>query len=380
MTMKTMPAEQCETVEGSHPLEIFAFFRRFKRSRPRDLLYTFIWNCFLGFAFWVGAVVFGGPGGRNLDTLLWNLIIANSIGYTIHGLFVIGTALKIDTRARAAGFFPAAVYYTLVSSAGVFIGFSIVAAFLQEGTFIKWFSNPRWLAVMAFSGLVVSVIRSVIFFWRERNARAEAELGRERLRLERVQREAVLANLRALQAQIEPHFLFNTLANVASLVDPDPAKAKRMLESFNRFLRSSLAGTRTESTTLGAEAELMRAYLDVLQVRMGARLRYAVDVPADLGGFELPPMLLQPIVENSIQHGLEPRIEGGEVAVRARREGSSVVIDITDTGVGFAAVTRGGVGLTNLRDRLKLLYGERASLGVRENAPHGAIVTVSLPA
>jgi len=379
MTSKNPASTVCEAGESHHPLEMFEYFRRFRPSMGRDVLYTFLFNCFLGFAFWVGAVVFG-PGGRNLDTFVWNLIVANAIGYTIHGLFVGATALGIDARVRAAGSFATAAYYTLVSSAGVFIGFSIVALFLQEGTFIKWFSNPRWLAVMAFSGLVVSVILSVIFFWRARHAGAQAALERERSRSERIEREAALANLRALQAQIEPHFLFNTLANVSSLVDPDPAKAKRMLESFNRFLRASLAGTRTESTTLGAEAELIGAYLDVLQVRMGSRLRYAVDIPSELRGFELPPMLLQPIVENSIRHGLEPRIDGGEVALRARRADSSVMIDIADTGVGFAAVTRGGVGLTNLRDRLRLLYGERASLDIRENAPNGAIVTVKLPA
>ena len=222
--------------------------------------------------------------------------------------------------------------------------------------------------------------KPVIFFWRARHAGAEAALERERSRSERVEREAALANLRALQAQIEPHFLFNTLANVSSLVDPDPAKAKRMLESFNRFLRASLAGTRTESTTLGAEADLIAAYLDVLQVRMGTRLRYAVEIPPELQGFALPPMLLQPVVENSIRHGLEPKIEGGEVVVRARRDGTQAVVDIADTGVGFAAVTRGGVGLTNLRDRLRALYGERASLSVGENAGGGAVVTLRLPA
>ena len=378
MTSEAQLPADCEAEGGNHPLELFAFFRRFRRTRARDVVYTFIWNCFLGTAFWVGAVVFG-PGGHNLETFVWNLIVANAIGYMIHGLFILGTALHIDTRARAAGVSATAAYYTLVSTAGVFIGFSLVAAFFEEGTFIKWFSNPRWLAVMAFASIVVSVILSVIFFWRARHAGAQAALERERSRSERIEREAALANLRALQAQIEPHFLFNTLANVASLVDPDPAKAKHMLESFNRFLRASLAGTRTQSTTLGAEADLIAAYLDVLEVRMGARLRYAIEIPPDLHAFELPPMLLQPIIENSIRHGLEPKIEGGEVALRARREGSGVVIDISDTGVGFAAVTRGGVGLTNLRDRLRLLYGERASLNVTENAPQGAVVTVSLP-
>jgi signal transduction histidine kinase len=379
MTSKAPVSTVCEPAESSHPLEIFAFFRRFRRTRARDLFYTFIWNCFLGAAFWLGAVIFG-PGGLDFDTFFWNLVVANAIGYTIHGLFVLGTALHIDTRARAAGSFAIAAYYSLLSMAGVFIGFSLVAAFLQEGTFIKWFSNPRWLAVMAFSGLVVSVILSVIFFWRARHAGAEAALERERSHSERIERGAALANLRALQAQIEPHFLFNTLANVTSLIDPDPAKAKRMLESFIRFLRATLAATRNESTTLAEEAQLIAAYLDVLQIRMGARLRYNVDVPAELHTIAIAPMLLQPVVENSIRHGLEPKLEGGEVAFRARRDGAHVLIEISDTGVGFAPVTRGGVGLTNLRDRLRALYGERASLSVGENGGGGALVTLRLPA
>ncbi|HEX7605493.1 MAG TPA: histidine kinase, partial [Usitatibacter sp.] len=216
--------------------------------------------------------------------------------------------------------------------------------------------------------------------WRERHARAEADLERERLRGERIEREAALANLRALQAQIEPHFLFNTLANVTSLIDPDPAKARRMLESFIRFLRSSLGATRAESTTLADEGELMAAYLDVLQIRMGQRLRYEIDIPPELHAFQLPPMLLQPVVENAIRHGLEPKMDGGVVKVRARREDGAVVIEISDSGAGFAATTRGGVGLTNLRDRLRLLYGERASLAIGESDGGGARVTMSLPA
>src|SRR6187402_1218133 len=143
-----------------------------------------------------------------------------------------------------------------------------------------------------------------------RRANAEVERGRARERIERAERETTLANLRALQAQIEPHFLFNTLANVVSLVDSDPAAAKGMLESFNRFLRASLAATRTESTTLGEDAQLIAAYLEVLQVRMGRRLAWRIDVPVELAGFALPPMLLQPLVENAIRHGLEPKVEG----------------------------------------------------------------------
>jgi sensor histidine kinase YesM len=153
-----------------------------------------------------------------------------------------------------------------------------------------------------------------------------------------------------------------------------------MLESFNRFLRASLAATRTESTTLGADAELIAAYLDVLQVRMGKRLAYRIDVPPDLAGVALPPMLVQPVVENAIRHGLEPKVEGGEVVFSARREPGGVRIEVVDTGVGFADSTRGGLGLSNLRDRLSLLYGGRASLAIADNAPAGTRVSIEIPA
>src|SRR5205085_39047 len=149
---------------------------------------------------------------------------------------------------------------------------------------------------------------------------------------------------------------------------------------FIRFLRASLAATRSDSTTLAAEAELIGAYLDVLAVRMGPRLRYAIDVDPALASFELPQLLLQPIVENAIKHGLEPKVDGGEVAVRVRGSPGFVDVEIADTGIGFAPVTAGGVGLTNIRDRLRLLYGERASLAIRENAPAGTVVHLRLPA
>lgn len=112
---------------------------------------------------------------------------------------------------------------------------------------------------------------------------------------------------------------------------------------------------------------------------MGGRLRYRIDIPHDLRETAIAPMLLQPVVENAIRHGLEPKVDGGEIAFRARREADHVVIEIQDTGVGFASTTHGGVGLTNLRARLKLLYGDRASLAISENAPGGALVAIRIP-
>jgi signal transduction histidine kinase len=363
-----------------HPLEIFPIFRRAAPTFTRNIAYTFVWNCGLGLMFWLVAVLLSPRYNLNLQSFVWNLLISNAIGYVIHGLFALGAVLGLEARARGAGSVIKTLYYTAVSSTGVVAGFSIVAAFAADGTFINWLRNPQWVAMMALSSVLVSVILSTIFFWRERSARAEADVERQRVHTERVGREATLANLRALQAQIEPHFLFNTLANVTSLIDPDPAKARRMLESFIRFLRSSLDATREESTTLGDEAELMAAYLDVLEIRMGSRLRYEIDVPPALQGFALPPMLLQPVVENAIRHGLEPKMEGGVVRVRARRDAADVLVEISDSGVGFASTTRGGIGLTNLRDRLRLVYGERAALVVGESAGGGASVTLRLPA
>jgi signal transduction histidine kinase len=361
-----------------HPLEIIPFFRRWPRSALRDVIYTFIWSGFFGLGFYFAASV-GSGKLPSLRSLGYYLLIANVVGYVIHGLFVAGEALKLEAAARRASFAVKVAYFAGVPMAGVVLGY-VAASLLIDRRLLDWASRPGLVVSMLFTSLLISLVLSVIFFWRERSALAEAGIARERARAERVEREAALANLRALQAQIEPHFLFNTLANVAGLLDADPPKAKHMLESFIRFLRASLAATRAQSTTLGDEAGLIAAYLDVLQVRMGSRLRYAIDVPPELGAQPLPPMLLQPLVENAIRHGLEPKVEGGEVRVRARREGAHVVLEVTDSGVGFAPATRGGVGLTNLRERLKAIYEGRARLHIGENAPAGALVRLTIPA
>jgi sensor histidine kinase YesM len=364
--------------EHFHPLEIIPFFRRFPCSFGRDFLYTFIWSSLIGVVFYALNAV-GAERLPSLRAFELYILISNVIGYAIHALFSLGSILGLDALVRRAGFVPKVAYFSLIPLMGVLIGFWAVSYIVDIG-FRSWLTDPAAIISITTTSLVISTIMSAIFFWRERHARAEAEVERQRLRAERVERDAVLANLRALQAQIEPHFLFNTLANVTSLIDPDPAKARRMLESFIRFLRSSLGATRAESTTLADEGELMAAYLDVLQIRMGGRLRYEIDIPPELHAFALPPMLLQPVVENAIHHGLEPKMDGGVVKVRARREDGAVVIEIADSGVGFAATTRGGVGLTNLRDRLRLLYGERACLAIAESDGGGASVKLTLPA
>jgi len=371
-------ADPFSAPDSYHPLELIPFFRRFPCSPARNLLYTLIWNTLFGLFFLIMSMAFTSrlPSTR----MVWAFfVMANFIGFAIHGLYLAGSILALEARARRAHFAVKVAYFSGIPLIGAIVG-AQAADWLVGIGFGKWLATPSWLISMLAVNLVISLVLAAIFLLRERQASAEAALASEREVTERVQREAAAANLRALQAQIEPHFLFNTLANVSSLIDRDPAVAKRMMERFNQFLRATLAATRTERTTLGAEGELIRAYLDVLQVRMGPRLAYRVDVAPDLAACPIAPMLLQPVVENAIRHGVEPKIDGGRVDFVARRDGDAAVIEVRDTGVGFAATTTGGVGLTNLRDRLRGLYGERASLTIGENHPAGTVVTVRVPA
>jgi len=361
---------------SSHPLEMFPWFRRWPQSHARDLVYTFIWNT--GFA--TIFAVFGIVTSGRLPSLHWmwiNLVIANCVGYTLHLLFFLG-GCTVERAIRDAGRVAVTLYYMALSSVGVVTGFWI-ATLLLGRSFVPNLADTRWILAIVFSSLVISVVIAIIYFWREKGALAEAALERESRRAADIEREALAANLRALQAQVEPHFLFNTLANVTSLIDPDPARAKHMLEAFIRFLRASLAATRRSSTTLADEFALIEDFLDVLGVRMGDRLQVAIDLPADLGAIEIPAMLLQPVVENAIRHGLEPKVEGGRIELRARREGGKLVLEVADTGVGFAEATAGGLGLTNIRERLRLAHGGDARLAVRENTPQGTIVSIEIP-
>jgi signal transduction histidine kinase len=216
------------------------------------------------------------------------------------------------------------------------------------------------------------------------HARAVVAEGRARLReemLQRAEREQRLteAELKLLQAQIEPHFLFNTLSNVLHLVDADPPGAKRMLANLTSYLRASLHRTRAGATTLGEELDLVRAYLEIQTERMGARLAYRIDCPAELRGLSLPPLLVQPLVENAVRHGLEPRPGGGEVRVRAGREEGALLLEVRDDGAGISDQGRSGVGLANVRARVRAVSQGRGSMVIQAVEPHGLSVRIALP-
>jgi len=216
-----------------------------------------------------------------------------------------------------------------------------------------------------------------------RTVRAEAKAAEAHHTAEEesLRRQVVEARMAAMQAQVEPHFLFNTLASIDHLIETDPSRASTMQKNLIALLRASMPAMREKSTNLGRELEVVRPYLEILKVRMGERLQPQVTVSEGLYSADFPPMMLQSLVENSIKHGLEPKAEGGSLAVSAEVIHGKLAVTVADTGVGFAkAPTAGtGTGLTNIRERLKLIYGDAAELKIAENTPSGTRVTIVVP-
>ena len=195
-----------------------------------------------------------------------------------------------------------------------------------------------------------------------------------------LEQETMLARLKTLEAQIEPHFLFNTLANVRRLYETDAAAGETMLQRLMRYLVVALPSMRDELPTLGREAQLIEAYLDLQQVRMGRRLRYSVDIAPALHAIGVPSMMLLTLVENAIKHGLAPLREGGRVDVAATIDGEALQLAVTDTGRGFGGDSSGmGTGLANIRARLAAMFGDAAALTLMPGPERGLLATIRLP-
>jgi TM2 domain-containing membrane protein YozV len=241
-----------------------------------------------------------------------------------------------------------------------------------------------------------TLVLTVLFFFMlvarsfaGRAARGEqrAVIAESRERTESHARQLAEARLTLMRAQVEPHFLFNTLAHVQALQEIDPPQASTMLERLISYLRAAMPSMRETKSTLGREVDVVRAYLDLLKIRMGDRLRYFINMPADMNGVSLPPTMIATLVENAIKHGLEPKKEGGSIAVQVRKLEATeahperMEVLVADDGLGFgAADTSGtGVGLANTRERLKMLYGSSAELAVEPNAPSGVRAIIRVP-
>jgi signal transduction histidine kinase len=215
---------------------------------------------------------------------------------------------------------------------------------------------------------------------RQRDALAREQAFRFELERSEFERRESDARLRLLQAQVEPHFLFNTLANVQALVDSGSPQASKVLASLVAYLRAAVPRMHSHTGTLETEVELVRAYLELMQMRIPDRLRYAIHVDPAAARLQCPPMTLLTLVENAVRHGIDPGEAGGRVDVDIWLRDGRCVMRVTDTGVGLQPTSRGlGTGLTNLRERLKLAFGADARLQLTEVQPHGVSAEISFP-
>ncbi len=200
-------------------------------------------------------------------------------------------------------------------------------------------------------------------------------------------RQASEARLRLLESQLEPHMMFNTLANLRALIGVDPGRAQTMLDHLIAYLRATLSASQAGTHTLTQEFDRLRDYLELMAVRMGPRLHYTLDLSAELQTHHVPPLLLQPLVENSIQHGLEPKVQGGSITVTARRDGNTVMLEVLDTGLGFQppsntapnAAPGKGFGLRQVRERLATLYGSASAMTFVAGDAGGMRATITFP-
>jgi sensor histidine kinase YesM len=236
---------------------------------------------------------------------------------------------------------------------------------------------------LTFAVAFIATLVACWFGWsRSRLAQLGERAAQASLRLERAEKSAMLAQLQALQAQVEPHFLFNALAALDSLIASDPPRARVLLANLNRFLRAALAASRADNVSLADEFAIIDAMLAVQQMRFGERLCYTLDLPPSCAALKFAPLLLQPLVENAVKHGIEPALDGGTIMVTAQCHGDRLQLTVMDTGVGFSTGARpagSGCGLSNVRARLRALYGANATLTISEHGPRGVAVRLDLP-
>jgi predicted metal-dependent hydrolase len=233
---------------------------------------------------------------------------------------------------------------------------------------------------------ILSSVILKISYKKQLSAQAQAAQATEVAESEQLKRQVVEARMAAMQAQVEPHFLFNTLASIDHLIETDPKRASQMQRNLIALLRASMPTMREANAAAGTrdlsrEMAVIRPYLEILKVRMEERLRVRLEVPDGLLSAEFPPMMIQSLVENAIKHGLEPKPDGGELLIKAEIVHGKLQVTVADTGLGFgkAATAGTGVGLANIRERLALLYGPQASVTVTENQPSGTVVAIAVP-
>jgi two-component sensor histidine kinase len=258
-----------------------------------------------------------------------------------------------------------------------------LAYWLTTGMHPQLASNgPRLqgFAALSFVGILFAPWIAVGALVRQRDTFAREQATAFALERSELERKALDARFRLLQAQVEPHFLFNTLANVQALIEAGAPQAANVLRSLIAYLRAAVPRLHETTTTLARELELVRAYLDVMHMRMPDRLQFEIQLDETMLGIECPPMTLLTLVENAVRHGIDPSETGGSITIRVRPESAHCLASVTDTGVGLKAAGSGlGTGLASLRERLQLAFGTEAHLRLSEVVPHGVCAEVCIP-
>ena len=332
----------------------------------------------VGISALVGAVINSGnyamrlQDGDRLGAMIW--LLAN----VLTGLMIlfIGAGLLNLRRPRL----PRPLALVVAVGVGCLIGQALfVFGTCPIGTnayFSRSFSTTIYFARQ--SALPWAFAAAAWYFLHRASERAaalrERELGRQRLETRMVE-----ARLTVMQAQVEPHFLFNTLAHIKGMCQTDPALARRLLDSFCDYLRAALPQMRGNTVTLGSELDFARAYLNIQHIRMGRRLSVEIAVPDALRHVAFPPMMLISLVENAVKHGLSPLAEDGTIRIGAVALDSVLRVTVADTGQGLMKSSGSGIGLANIRNRLASLYGAAAGLSLAPNLPRGFVATIALP-
>ena len=334
------------------------------------------------------------PGGRgNLFTAwVYSAAIGTGCWFFIDGgRLLISAWLPAGQRpagAQRAGW-PGPGWMLVCIVVGTAIGYTLGSAI---GDHFSGFVTPSLLSNRpAIAISLVAAIAATWYFY------ATERLRQEQAAAEAARRDAAESQLRLLQSQLEPHMLFNTLANLRALITLDPPRAQAMLDRLIGYLRATLGASRSDQHPLWVEFSRLDDYLALMSLRMGPRLQVQLDLPDALRGLPVPPLLLQPLVENSIRHGLEPKVAGGRIEVRASRQGDRLLLTVRDTGVGLdrpvavapapppdsagadRAASRYGTG--HVAERLATLYGSRAQFSLRpaDDGEGGTLAEVSLP-
>lgn len=308
-----------------------------------------------------------------LTSPLWaTFVVSFCIGYSVHGTHEVLFHLFGQ---------PSSGWLMSIAATTIGLVFGLgLSGFFVSGEPLYFFGSDRGTL---FVGLFFGFIGMAIFANMSRLSEARAALADAQARNEAQQRTMLANQLQALQAQIEPHFLFNTLSNISGMIRSNPEGAETTLEHLTTLLRATLRRTRQEQTTLADEAEILSSYLAIQGIRMGARLQFDIQMPDNAGAIELAPLLLQPIVENAVLHGIDPLEEGGRIDIRGTEANGNLTIEIRDTGEGLGAAPAigksGGVGLSNVRERLRALYGERANLRLESRHEGGTVATLTIP-